>query len=453
MLEKNPVRVGGISRTEEYRGYLFDIGGHRFFSKSKQVEDFWTDMLGPDLLVRSRLSRISHRGRFFAYPIQPLDALRNLGFWESTRCALSYLRARIFPIRQPGSYEDWMTNRFGHRLYDMFFRSYTEKVWGRPGRDLSADWAAQRIRGLSLSRAVLSALRFGRGTTIKTLIESFRYPRQGPGMLWEAVAARIRDDGGKVQLGARVEGLVYTGQSPRWRVRARDVATGAAIELAAEDVLSSAPLDELLPAIEPRPRAAEHALRLRYRGFLTVVLIVRDRGKGFPDQWLYIHEPSVRVGRIQNFKAWSPEMVPDPETVCYGLEYFCDPGDETWSMDDADLRRLAVDEMARLGLLDPGDVLDGCVERQEKAYPVYDHEYGDHLAAVREDMEARYPGWHFIGRNGLHRYNNQDHAVMTGWLAARNVLAGEWRYDVWRVNEDAEYLEEQHDVKAAGENS
>jgi len=250
-----------------------------------------------------------------------------------------------------------------------------------------------------------------------------------------------------------VEGLVYTSRSPRWRVRARDVVTGAAIELGAEDVLSSAPLDELLPAIEPRPRIAEHALRLNYRGFLTVVLIVRDRGKGFPDQWLYIHEPSVRVGRIQNFKAWSPEMVPDPETACYGLEYFCDPGDETWTMNDADLRRLAVDEMARLRLLDPGDVLDGCVKRQEKAYPVYDHEYRDHLAAVREEMEGRYPGWHFIGRNGLHRYNNQDHAVMTGWLAARNVLAGERRYDVWRVNEDAEYLEEQPNVKAAGEMS
>lgn len=447
VLEADPKLVGGISRTVEYRGFRFDIGGHRFFSKSREVEDLWTELLGDDLLVRPRSSRILYGGKFYAYPLKAAEALRNLGLVEATRCVASYAHARLFPVREPRSFEDWVSNKFGRRLFGIFFKTYTEKVWGMSCRQISADWAAQRIKGLSLSSAIWNALvpqrPRDRSNQIKTLIGSFRYPRKGPGMMWEEAARRTREQGGEVRMGCRVTGLERrTAAAPAWVVHYAD-ADGARREVVADHVVSSAPLRDLVLGIEPAASAAarEAAQSLRYRDFLTVALIVRP-SVPITDNWIYIHEPGVKVGRIQNYRSWSPEMVPDPDLACYGLEYFCFEGDGLWAATDADLVALATDELVRLGLARRGDVLDGHVVRQPKAYPVYDDDYARHVATIRRELADRCPNLHLVGRNGMHKYNNQDHAMMTAMLTARNILAGRIIHDVWAVNEDAEYHED-----------
>jgi len=463
VLEADPARVGGISRTIDYRSeraggktFRFDIGGHRFFSKSREVEDLWTELLGDDMLVRPRLSRILYGGKFYAYPLRGAEALRNLGLLEATRCVTSYAKSHLFPVRNAKSFEDWVSNRFGTRLYSIFFKTYTEKVWGMPCTEISADWAAQRIKGLSLRTALISALlpprdARDRSKQIKTLIGSFRYPRLGPGMMWDAAARRVRELGGEVRMGCRVNGLeLIDSGGPqcgrRWRVAFAD-ASGQLHAIDASDVISSAPLHELVPSISPRfpVPALDAAARLKYRDFLTVALIVRPKQQ-FADNWIYVHEPGVRVGRVQNFGSWSPDMVPDPSLACYGLEYFCFEGDGLWSMTDADLIALATREIAQLGLARSEDVIDGHVVRQPKAYPVYDEHYARHVTEVREAIVQGYPGLHLVGRNGMHKYNNQDHAMMTGMLTARNIIAGSPTYDVWTVNEDAEY----HEAGSAG---
>ena len=446
VLEADPERVGGLSRTVSYRGFHFDIGGHRFFSKSQAVEDLWTEILPDDLLVRPRSSRILYRGKLYAYPLKPLEALANLGLRESFLCVASFLRAKVAPVPHPDNFEDWVSNHFGRRLYRIFFKTYTEKVWGMSCREISADWAAQRIRGLSLASALLHALKprpkpADRAKVIKTLIESFRYPRKGPGMMWDAAAAKTRAAGGAVLLGHRAVGLAHDPSRGVWTVTAeRTDGSRAAFE--AEHVISSAPIRELLASISPPPgdAAARAAAALRYRDFITVALVLTERHL-FDDNWIYIHDPGVRVGRVQNFKSWSPEMVPDPALAGYGLEYFCFEGDGLWTTPDEELIALASRELAQLGLARPGDVRDGFVIRQRKAYPVYDEGYADHVAVVRREIEERYPGLHLAGRNGMHKYNNQDHAMMTAMIAVENILAGRTVRDPWRVNQDAEYLE------------
>jgi protoporphyrinogen oxidase len=452
VLEADPTYIGGISRTATYKGYHFDIGGHRFFSKSREVEDLWTEILPDDLLERPRSSRIYYRGRFFAYPLKAGEALRKLGAVEAARCALSYLKARAFPHPAPRSFEDWVTNQFGARLFNIFFKTYTEKVWGMSCKEISADWAAQRIKGLSFKTAILNALWPGKkakdkGAAIKTLIDSFRYPRKGPGMMWEACAAKVRALGGAIHMGRKVVGLRYDADAGLWQVAHED-AGGARRVTPARHVVSSAPLRQLARGI--RPALSEKALKaadsLKYRDFLTVMLILEDR-RVFGDNWIYIHDPCVKVGRVQNFKSWSPEMVPDPTMTCYGLEYFCFEGDGAWSSSDADLIELAKRELAQIGLAAPEQVLDGCVVRQPKAYPVYDDDYAANVEMVRGELEARFPTLHLVGRNGMHRYNNQDHAMMTAMLCVRNILAGEKVYDLWKVNQDAEY----HEADTAGQ--
>ncbi len=444
VLEQDERYLGGISRTVEYRGFRFDIGGHRFFSKSKEVEDLWTEILPDDMLDRPRSSRIFYNGKFFDYPLKAGEALTKLGVFESARCVLSYLKARAFPHASPKSFQDWVTNQFGSRLFNIFFKTYTEKVWGMSCREISADWAAQRIKGLSLGRAVLHGLLpkrtpRDRGQLVKTLLDTFRYPRLGPGMMWEAAGKRIRELGGDVRMGRRVTGLRLDGRT--WTVTCVS-ADGGTETHKAEHVVSSAALREVVGALEPppRPAVAAAARSLKYRDFLTVALIVRDRGV-FSDNWIYIHDPSVRVGRIQNYKSWSPEMVPEPGLACYGLEYFCTEGDGMWERPDAELVALARQELAALGLAAEADVEDGCVVRQRKAYPVYDGAYAQHVDVIRRALRAGYPGLHLVGRNGMHKYNNQDHAMMTAMLTVENIVAGEERYDVWGVNQDAEYHE------------
>jgi protoporphyrinogen oxidase len=454
VLESDPEYVGGISRTVSYHGYRFDIGGHRFFSKSREVEDLWTEILGPNMLQCPRSSKICYRGAFYAYPLKPFDALSKLGLIESMLCVLSFLYARINPTKDPRSFEDWVVNQFGRRLFRIFFKTYTEKVWGMSCTEISADWAAQRIKGLSLGSAIKNALLpkkqpKNHGKAVKTLIDTFRYPRLGPGMMWETCAKKVRSMGGEVLLGRTVAGCKYDEETRTWSVSAKTT-DGRTEEYCGEHVISSMPIRQLVAQIEPRlpETALRSAQSLRYRDFLTVGLILRERNR-FQDNWIYIHDPNVKVGRVQNYKSWSPEMVPDANHCCYGLEYFCFEGDGLWTTPDEDLLALAANELEQVQLAVAADVVDGCVIRQPKAYPVYDDDYKLHVDAIRQALDTHCPNLHLVGRNGMHKYNNQDHAMMTALLAARNVLADEKKYDVWAVNEDGEY----HESGEAGEQS
>jgi len=453
VLEADPEYVGGIARTVSYKGFRFDIGGHRFFSKSREVEDLWTEIAGDDMLQRPRSSRIYYRGQFFSYPLKAMEALAKLGVVESTLCMLSFARARLFPVRDPKSFEDWVTNQFGKRLFRIFFKTYTEKVWGMSCKEISADWAAQRIKGLSLASAIKNALVSqkpkARKDVIKTLIDTFRYPRKGPGMMWELCVEKIRSMGGQVLMGRSAAGFRFDPEARTWTVEAK-TADGRTEAYSGEHLISSMPLRELAEQIEPRlPQEAIAAARaLRYRDFLTVGLIVKEKNR-FDDNWIYIHDPSVKVGRVQNYKSWSPEMVPDPAYCCYGLEYFCFEGDGTWIMPDEDLIELAKREIEHVGLGTAADISDGCVIRQKKAYPVYDDAYMKNVEIVRQALEQHCDGIHLVGRNGMHKYNNQDHAMMTAMLTAKNIAAGSRVFDVWAVNQDAEY----HESGSAGEQS
>ena len=447
VLEKDPHYVGGISRTVEHEGFRFDIGGHRFFSKAKEVVDLWNEILPDDFIQRPRMSRIYYEGKFYSYPLRAFEALGNLGIFRSTMCMASFAKAQLFPRSRVRSFEDWVVNQFGWKLYSIFFKTYTEKVWGMPCDEMSADWAAPRIKGLSLGAAGLDGLkrslglnkRPNDGMATKTLLETFRYPRLGPGMMWDAARDHVQAAGNKVLMNHALESLAYNEKTGRWTVKAR-TGDGATVTIGAAHVISSAPMRELAHCIDPQPATVVEADRLNYRDFLTVALMIRSEDL-FPDNWIYIHDSQVQVGRIQNFRSWSPEMVPDPNLACVGLEYFCFEGDNLWSSSDADLVELARKEMAILGLCKPEEVVGGAVVRQEKAYPVYDDSYAANVAAMRAELEAKYPTLHLVGRNGMHRYNNQDHAMMTAMLTVRNIEAGSRVYDTWQVNEDAEYHE------------
>ena len=449
VIEKDPTYVGGISRTVEHDGFRFDIGGHRFFSKSREVVDLWNEILPDDFIQRPRMSRIFYEGKFYSYPLRAFEALWNLGLWRSTLCMASYARWKLFPKRDVRSFEDWTVNQFGHKLYSIFFKTYTEKVWGMPCDEMSADWAAQRIKGLSLWSAVADGVKRSLGLNrkpndgmaTKTLLETFRYPRLGPGMMWDAARHAVEAGGNEVLMGHALKQLTQDADE-NWRVSAthNDSDGGGETVITARHVVSSAPMRELAARIHPLPQSLPAARELGYRDFLTVALMIRSDDL-FPDNWIYIHDDRVEVGRVQNFRSWSPEMVPDPDIACVGLEYFCFEGDGLWASDDDALIEQATREMAILGLCSPDQVVGGKVVRQEKAYPVYDDDYEANVAAMRDDLEARFPTLHMVGRNGMHRYNNQDHAMMTAMLTVENILAGQRRWNVWNVNEDAEYHE------------
>jgi protoporphyrinogen oxidase len=456
VLESDPEYVGGLSRTVNYHGYRFDIGGHRFFSKSKEIVDLWNEILPDDFIERPRLSRIFYRRKFYAYPLKAFEALRNLGLLQSFSCVASFAYAQAFPVKNPKTFHQWVRNQFGERLFSIFFKTYTEKVWGMGCDEISADWAAQRIKGLSLGAAIFDGLRRSlglhkraakagqnngqnNGDVVKTLIESFRYPRRGPGMMWDACARKIEQRGGRILMDRKATEVAFDSQKQMWTVTVAR-STGETETYCARNVVSSAPVRELMSALRPTPLTLLHARELKYRDFLTVVLIGKSATE-LPDNWVYIHDPQVKVGRVQNFRSWSPEMIPDPVSTCLGLEYFCFEGDGLWAASDDELIALAKREIGHIGLMDPQDVADASVVRQKKAYPVYDEAYADHLAMIRRELASRYPSLHLVGRNGMHKYNNQDHAMMTGLLTAANIVAGRTIYDVWQVNEDAEYSE------------
>ena len=429
--------VGGIARTESYKGYHFDMGGHRFFTKAPEVNAMWQEVLARDFLRRPRMSRIYYKKKFFNYPLKPLNAFAGLGPIESVLILASYLRWQLFPHRVEETFEQWVTNRFGKRLFQTFFKTYTEKVWGISCTELRAEWAAQRIKDLSVKTLLLSMIRKP-GTKIKTLIEEFDYPRRGPGMMWELVAELVEERGGEVRLQSGVRKILRSGN----QVTGVVVDNGQGDQLVPGDYfISSMPLTELVQKLdEPAPPEVLEASRhLSYRDFLTVCLIL-EREQLFQDNWIYIHDPEVQVGRIQNYKNWSPEMVADPRKTGLGLEYFCNEGDALWTMSDADLIELAKRELAKLGLAKYEDVSDGVVYRVPKSYPVYDATYQQHLAVLRRFVDSL-ENLQTIGRNGLHRYNNQDHAMLTGMKAVANLLDGE-SHDLWSVNADQEYHEE-----------
>lgn len=484
--------VGGISRTVQYRGYRMDLGGHRFFSRSEWVVQWWLSMLpidpavaeaeetlklgyrrreafvdtrngrvppaDPDavFLVRPRISRIYHRRQFFDYPIRlDVATVLKLGLGRSIAAGLSYLAAQAFPRRPERNLEDFLVNRFGKRLYEAFFHSYTEKVWGVPCTSISAAWGAQRIKGLSLRRALAHALGRALGRepadAPTSLIERFLYPKLGPGQLWDEVARRVRDRGGEIRLSARVVKV----RLREGRVASVDVRRGDAVEtIECDHLVSSMPVKDLVACMDPpAPDDVRGiAARLPYRDFIVVGLIARRTAVGEdgpagggttmpPDNWIYVQEPGVRLGRMQVMNNWSPALVPDPTTVWLGLEYFCSEGDDLWSLDDAALLALAKREAQQIGILVAADVIDGVVVRVPKAYPAYVGAYAQ-FDVVRAWLDA-IPNLWLVGRNGMHRYNNQDHSMLTAKAAVENIAAGRTdKSNLWSVNVDDDYLEE-----------
>lgn len=428
--------VGGIARTETHKGYRFDIGGHRFFTKVPEVEAMWKEVLGTEFITVPRQSRIYYRGKFFNYPLKIFNALSNIGVYESTRIILSYAKWRMRPHKQEDSFEQWVQNRFGGRLYMHFFRSYTEKVWGIPPASIRADWAAQRIKNLSLTKAVRNAISGANDTA--SLIEEFQYPRLGPGQMWEMTSDLIENNGGSVERKSKATRVVREDN----RVTGVEVTDrdGEKRLVEADHVINTMALTDLIAAFDPPPpsHVREAADKLRYRDFLIVTLILK-RADPFPDNWIYVHSPDVKVGRIQNFRAWSADMLPDPDTASIGMEYFCQEGDGLWTMSDEDLRALATKELAQLNLADEDDVIDAAIIRQPKAYPVYDGEYKDALDVIQQWIDGL-ENFQTVGRNGLHRYNNQDHSMLSAMYAARNILGED--FDVWDVNVERSYHEE-----------
>ena len=426
-------RVGGLARTETRDGYRFDLGGHRFFTKEPEVEALWRRLMGDELLTRPRLSRIRWRGRFIDYPLRPSDVVRKLGPLELSRCAASYAVAGVRARGGEESFEDWVTARFGRRLFELFFRSYTEKVWGVPTSELRAEWAAQRIRDLSFGRAARAAV-LGDGGEVRSLVEEFLYPRLGPGQMWETMAAETVRMGGQVRLGDPVLAVEH-GRDGLTAVR-----TGSG-RLETRRAISSLALRDLVGMLDPAPPAdvVEAAHGLRYRDFLTVALAIRGDDP-FPDNWIYVHDPEVRVGRIQNFRAWSPAMVPHADRSCLGLEYFCFEGDELWDAPDAELVALATRELEATGLVEADAVERGWVVRVPKAYPMYDADYAARVERIRSWL-GRVDGLQQVGRNGLHRYNNSDHSMLTAMRAVENLCEGH-RHDIWAVNTGSSYHEE-----------
>jgi protoporphyrinogen oxidase len=436
VVEKDRV-VGGLSRTVIFKGYRFDIGGHRFFTKVNAVNQFWADVLGHEFQLRSRQSRIYFSGRYFDYPLKLANVVLGLGLFPSFWALLSYIRAHVKPRPSESSLEDYLVNRFGRVLHETFFRTYTEKLWGMPCCEISADWAAQRIRGLSFYRAVRAALSSKHARKIKSLTGSFYYPRLGPGQMWETVEARINDGRSTLLKDTEAVSLRHTNNNVREVVIESE---GKYSLIPSRAVISSMPLRELIEKLDPPapPQILEAASTLRYRDFLTIALIIKEPVL-FRDKWIYIHDPFVKVSRIQNYGNWSTDLVPIRGHSCLGLEYFCFEGDDIWDADDEDLLRLARTEVDYLKIADPTKVIDGLVVRIKKAYPIYDLDYRSKLKIIRNYLSG-FTNLFPVGRNGLHKYNNQDHSMFTAMLAVRN-LCGE-NHDIWAVNADCENHEE-----------
>ena len=428
--------IGGISRTVERNGWRFDIGGHRFFTKVDEVYQIWDEILDKeDFLLRPRMSRIYYKNKFYDYPLKASNALFNLGIVESVRCVLSYFYIRVFPPKNQDNFEDWVAARFGWRLYNIFFKTYTEKVWGVDAKTIGSDWASQRIKNLSLIKAILNAFQINKsGEIITTLIDKFKYPKYGPGMMWETAYKKLEAKNHKILLSSRV--IEISKENNTYKVK---IESGKEFE--AKNILSSMPLAHLPKTIKPIPdnKVLESGQNLKFRDFLSVALVI-DEKDAFPDNWIYIHDPGVKVGRVQNYGSWSPYLVKDGKT-CLGLEYFVNIGDELWSMEDEKLIDLATRELEKLSLIKTNSTHEGYVVRMPKAYPVYDLNYSKNIDEIATWLSSEHKSLYPIGRNGMHRYNNQDHSMMTAVLSVRNIILGE-KNNIWKVNVEEDYLEE-----------
>jgi len=439
--------VGGISQTVNREGWRFDIGGHRFFTKVSIVEELWHEILPEgEFLLRPRLSRIFYRSKFFDYPLKPLNALFGLGLFESIACVFSYI---LVKVKKPSkesqlNFEGWVAARFGWRLYRTFFKTYTEKVWGIPASSIQADWAAQRIKNLNLVKAIINAFGFKK-SKITSLIEEFEYPKFGPGQMWETCAEKLDTMGSKITFSSIAQEVVREANGHMTVTFSDGSIQNAPF------IISTMPINILVTKISnPKPpqTVLDAANKLKHRDFLTVALVV-PRKYSFPDNWIYIHSPEVRLGRIQNFLSWSPYMVPEPDKTCFGLEYFVNVNDDLWSLSDSNLIAFAAKELEILGLIPAQEVLKGYVVRVPKAYPVYDQDYASSLELIREWLTTELPGLYPVGRNGMHRYNNQDHSMMTAILAAENIATGS-NHDLWSVNVEEEYHESASGEKGTG---
>lgn len=411
-------KVGGLSRTEVHNGYRFDIGGHRFLTRHTEVQQLWEEMLGADFRQVPRLSRLFYQNRFFKYPLDFFDTLVNLGLLESILIVGSYLKAQWWPYPEEATFEQWVSNRFGRRLYRTFFQGYTEKVWGVPCNQIEASMAAQRISGLSFKAALVNAL-FGFHRT-KTLTSTFHYPILGPGMMWDRFLQEIENRHGQIQFNNRVTRIHHDHR----RLQSVTVQNGhETVDISGANFISSMPLTELIARLDPPapPEVLDAVGQLAFRDFILVSLIV-DQTDLFPDNWIYVHSNDVKVGRIQNFKNWSPFMVPDPGKTSLGLEYFCSQGDELWKLSDQELIELAKRELIQLKLWDGRGAEGGLVFRQTKAYPVYNLSYKQHLAVIQRYLDP-FGNLRTIGRSGTYRYNNMDHSMITGFVAARHLMA------------------------------
>ena len=435
VLEKDDA-VGGIAKTIDHRGYKFDLGGHRFFTKIQHVKDIWNDVLREDFLLRPRLSRIYYKKKFYNYPLRISNVAANLGPAELMQMTLSYLKAKARPKKNAESFEDYITNSFGRRLYEIFFKSYTEKVWGIPCTALRAEWAAQRVKGMSFSSIVRTALLGNKGG-IKSLIEEFHYPKHGPGQLWNNLKEMVEAAGGEVLLNSEAVGINTKGRKV---VSVSATKNGSTRTYDCDYLISSMPLKDLVERLNPKPPAdvLYAAGKVRYRDFITVALIV-DKEDLWPDNWIYINDKEYLAGRVQNYKNWSPHMAPDRSKSCIGVEYFAFENDDLWLMKDEDLIRLAAKELVGLSLLESESLVeDGKVVRVKKAYPLYDQAYKENLEKVKNHI-SQFQNLHTIGRNGMHRYNNQDHSMLTAILAVENILGAS--HDIWSVNTEQEYHE------------
>jgi protoporphyrinogen oxidase len=435
--------VGGISRTVERNGWKFDIGGHRFFTKVDEVYDVWDEMLGKEnFMLRPRMSRIYYNKKFFDYPLKASNALFNLGIVEAVRCVLSYIYVKINPPKTQDNFENWVAARFGWRLYNIFFKTYTEKVWGIDASEIGADWAAQRIKNLSLFKAIINSLKLNKSDEIiTTLIDEFKYPKYGPGMMWESAKSQLQEKNHEIKFNTKVKKI--TKKDGFYQI---ETETGE--DFFSRHILSSMPLAKLPQTVFPSPeeKVMISGESLGFRDFLSVALVI-DTENAFPDNWIYIHEPEVKVGRVQNYGSWSPYLVKDGKT-CLGLEYFVNIGDELWSMSDNDLIALATRELESLSIIEKDSVLEGYVVKMPKAYPVYDLNYSKNVDNISNWIIKDHPTIHPIGRNGMHRYNNQDHSMMTAIKSVRNILKNE-NNNIWTINVEEDYHEESSTGRAA----
>lgn len=434
-------QVGGISKTIQYKGYYFDLGGHRFFTKMNDVNNLWNEILGQEFRKTPRLSRIYYKNNYFNYPVTPANALLGLGILETILIISSYVWIKIFPYKCEDTFEQWVSNRFGKKLYTIFFKTYTEKVWGIPCSTILSEWSAQRIKGLSLVSTIKNAFFKKNRSKIKTLIDQFDYPTYGPGMMYSTMKDKIEEQGNKVHVNSRVTSVNVEGDIVK-SIEISNPNDGKTL-VHGDNFISSIPLTELVKIISPQPdkEVLDAAKQLSYRSIITVDIIVKQK-QLFPDNWIYIHSPEVKLGRIQNFKNWSNYMVPDPEKTSLGLEYFCTENDELWNMSDQELFHLASSEVEKIKICKSDDIIDYCIVKVPKAYPVYDLNYKQYISVI-EKFIKEFKNLQLVGRYGLFKYNNMDHSISTGLYAANNIEAGAYLYDTWSVNTDEEYHEEQ----------